>query len=167
MNDWICRFCGGIIRGRARMPVICPRCGLGTFKRVGGGPSSAPHGGPPSSGDGARTAAAQPGVRWPLELSVTCQGKDGKGTPLAGQTGNISRSGLLLTLSQELPPGTVLELTLHTASGPASVDGAVVWVEPPEKRKSSESVRHGVRFTSSTWALSLALRLLLAERRLT
>jgi len=167
MNDWICRFCGGIIRGRARMPVACPRCGLGTFKRAGGGLSSVPHGGSPSSGDGVRAAATQPGVRWPLEFAVTCRGKDGQGAALDGQTGNISRTGLQLTLSRELAPGTVLELTLHTPSGPATVEGAVVWVEPPEKRVSPESIRHGVRFTSSTWSLSTTLRLLLAERRLT
>lgn len=165
MNDWICRLCGGVIRERARMPVTCPRCGLGTFKRVGGGQVSAPHGGSLSSGDPARAVPPQPGIRWPLELAVMCQGKDPQGTPLEGRTGNISRSGLLLTLSQELPPGTALELTLHTAKGPATVEGAVVWVEPPEKRKSAESVRHGVRFTSSTWSLSLALRFLLTEPR--
>jgi len=165
MNDWICRLCGGVIRERARMPVTCPRCGLGTFKRVVRSQVSAPHGGSLSSGDPARTVPLQPGIRWPLELDVMCQGKDGQGTALEGRTGNISRSGLLLTLPQELPPGSVLELTLHTAKGPATVEGAVVWVEPQEKRKSGESVRHGVRFTSSTWSLSMALRFLLAERR--
>ena len=167
MNDWVCRFCGGIIRGRAQMPVACPRCGLGTFKRVGGGSSSTPSSESASSGAGGRAAAPQPGIRWPLEFAVTCRGKDGHGVTLDGQTGNISRTGLQLTLARELPPGTALELTLHTPSGPASVEGAVVWVEPPEKRVSPQSIRHGVRFTSSTWSLSMALRLLLAERRLT
>ncbi len=108
----------------------------------------------------------QPGVRWPLEIVVTCQLKDQAGIPLEGRTGNISRTGLLLNLPQNVPPGTMLDLTLHTANGPVTVGGAVVWVEAQEKRKSVQSVRHGVRFTSSTWSISSALRLLLAERRL-
>jgi hypothetical protein len=60
----------------------------------------------------------------------------------------------------------MLELTLQTAEGPVSVEGAVVWVEKSEGRKSTEWVGHGVRFTTSTWSLSSTLRLLLAERRL-
>ncbi len=166
MNDWICRFCGGIIRGRARLPQACPRCGLSTFKRLKEAQAADSPSGPPAPVDPSPPSPPQAGIRWPLELDVTCRSKGMTGTPLQGWTGNISRTGLLLNLPQELQCGTMLELTLQTAEGPVTVEGAVVWVEKSEGRKSTEWVGHGVRFTTSTWSLSSTLRLLLAERRL-
>lgn len=103
------------------------------------------------------------GVRLPLELSVTCKPKGQTGPPLQGQTGNLSRGGLLLRLPQSLPPDTMVELTLHTPHGPLWAEGAVVWVEPPERRTPGEPIRHGVRFTALGWSTTLSLGLVLAE----
>jgi Tfp pilus assembly protein PilZ len=103
------------------------------------------------------------GVRLPLELSITCQCKGEMGLPLQGWTGDISRGGLLLRLPQVLPPGTVLELTLHTPNEPIAVEGTIVWVEPPERRSTGEPIGHGFRFIAFDGSLSMSLGLLLAE----
>ncbi len=103
------------------------------------------------------------GVRLPLDLAVTCEAKGAGGSPVQGRTENMSRGGLLLRLSQVLPSGTVLELTLHPADGPVTAEGEIVWVEPPEKRTPSEPIRHGLRFTALGWSRSLSLALLLAK----
>lgn len=105
----------------------------------------------------------QAGVRLPLELSVTCQPKGQAGPPLQGQTGNLSRGGLLLRLPQALAPETVVELTLHTPHGPLTAEGTVVWVQPPDQGTPGEPIRHGVRFTALGWSTTLSLGLVLAE----
>jgi c-di-GMP-binding flagellar brake protein YcgR len=105
----------------------------------------------------------QAGVRLPLEVSVTCQPKGRAGPPVQGRTGNMSHGGLLLRLPQVLLPQTVLELTLHTPLGPVTAEGAVVWVEPPERRTPGEPIRHGLRFTVLGWSTSLSLGLVLME----
>jgi hypothetical protein len=105
----------------------------------------------------------QAGLRLPLDLSVTCQPKGSGGTPVQGRTGNMSRGGLLLHLSEPVPPDTVLALTLHTPHGPLTAEGEVVWVEPPERRRSGEPIRHGLRFTVLGWTTSLSLGLFLVE----
>ena len=102
-------------------------------------------------------------VRLPLELAVTCQPKDAGGMPVQGCTEDMSRGGLLLRLSQDVPPGTVLELTLHPAGGPVTAEGEVVWVEPPERRTPGEPVRHGLRFTGLGVSAMMSLGLLLME----
>jgi hypothetical protein len=103
------------------------------------------------------------GVRLPVDLAVTCQPRGEAGPPLQGRTGDLSRGGLLLRLSQALPPGTVLEVTLLPPSGPVTAEGEVVWVDPPYRQTFGEPIRHGVRFTALGWARSLSLALLLAE----
>jgi hypothetical protein len=107
--------------------------------------------------------AQRAGVRLPVDVPVTCQPKAPVGSSLQGRTGNVSRGGLLLRLSQAVPPGTELELTLHPPHGQVKAEGEVVWVEPPEKRAPGESVRHGVRFTALGWSKSLSMALLLTE----
>jgi hypothetical protein len=103
------------------------------------------------------------GVRLPLDISVTCQPRGSPGRPVQGRTGNMSRGGLLLHLSEPVPPETVLELTLHTTHGRLTAEGEVVWVEPPEQRTPGEPVRHGLRFTVLGWSTSLSLGLFLVE----
>jgi len=103
------------------------------------------------------------GVRWPLELSITCQPQDQAGPPVRGRTGDISRGGLLLRLSEALPPGTRLEVTLHAPQEPLTVCGEIVWVEAAESRTPGELISHGLRFTSLGRSLSTALGSLLAE----
>lgn len=103
------------------------------------------------------------GVRLPLELAVTCRAKGQEGSPLQGRTGDISRGGLLLRLPEVVPPGTALEVTLHAPQEPLSLEGAVVWVAPPENRRPGQLIQHGLRFTALGWSLSLSLGYLLAE----
>jgi hypothetical protein len=103
------------------------------------------------------------GVRLPLDLSVTCQPKGREGVSVQGRTGNMSRGGMLLHLSEPIPPETVLEITLHTPQGPLTAEGEVMWVEPPERRRPGEPVRHGLQFTVLGWTTSLSLGLFLIE----
>jgi hypothetical protein len=103
------------------------------------------------------------GVRLPLHLSVTCRPKGQRGVALQGRTGNMSRGGLLVYLPQSLPPGTDLELTLHTPQGPLTAEGEIVWVEPPERRTPGEPIRQGCRLTARGWSTALSLGLLFAE----
>ena len=111
----------------------------------------------------AKGETRQAGVRLPLEIAVTCQPKGQTGLPLEGNTGNLSRGGLLLRLPLMLAPDTVVELTLHTPQGPLSAEGAIVWVDPPERRTPGEPIRHGLRFTVIGWSTTLSLGLVLAE----
>jgi c-di-GMP-binding flagellar brake protein YcgR len=103
------------------------------------------------------------GVRLPLEVPVTCQRKGQAGPPLHGRTGNLGRGGVLLYLPQALPPGTALEVTLHTASGPLTAEGAVVWGAQSEGQPPGEFFRHGLRFTAVSWTTTLSLGLMLVE----
>jgi hypothetical protein len=111
----------------------------------------------------AKGETRQAGVRLPLEVAVTCQPKNQTGLALEGQTGNLSRGGLLLRLPLLLAPDTVVELTLHTPGGPLTAEGAIVWVDPPEQRIPGEPIRHGLRFTVIGWSTTLSLGLVLAE----
>lgn len=103
------------------------------------------------------------GVRWPLDVSVTCRPQDQTGLPVQGRTGDVGRGGLLLRLPETLPPGTRLEVTLHTPQEPLTVLGEVVWVEAAERQLPGNLIGHGLRFTSLGPSLSNALGLLLAE----
>jgi c-di-GMP-binding flagellar brake protein YcgR len=100
-------------------------------------------------------------VRVPVDLPVTCQPRGAEGRALEGRTGNISRGGLLLRLSQELPPGTLVDLTLHGAEGPIQGEGEVVWMDPADQRAPGAPIRHGVRFTAMGWSRAQNLALLL------
>lgn len=102
-------------------------------------------------GDLLRTSEAHvrhAGIRLTSEIVVTCQRKGEAGPPLQGWTGDISRAGLLLRLPTALPPGTMLEVTLHIAGERLTAEGTVVWVEPSQARRPGEPVRHGFRFTA-------------------
>lgn len=103
------------------------------------------------------------GVRWPLDVSVTCRPQGQAGPPVEGRTGDVGRGGLLLRLPETLPPGTRLEVTLHTSQEPLTVLGEVVWVETVERQVPGDLIGHGLRFTSLGHSISEALGLLLAE----
>ena len=102
-------------------------------------------------------------VRVPVDLPVTCQARGSEGRPLEGTTGNISRGGLLLRLSQELPTGTIVDLTLHGTEGPIHGEGEVVWMDPAEQRTPGAPIKHGVRFTAMGWSRAQTLALLLTS----
>jgi hypothetical protein len=108
-------------------------------------------------------ALRQAGLRLPLELPVTCQPKDSAIPSVEGWTGNLSRGGLLVHLPQALPLETEVELTLHTAHGPLTAEGTIVWIDPPEREGASQPFRHGLRFTTIGWSTTLSLGLVLAE----
>ncbi len=101
------------------------------------------------------------GFRFPLDFAVTCHPREPAKPPVQGRIGDLSREGVLLRLAQSLLPGTPLELTLHTARGPLTVEGVIVWGEPTERRAPGKPICHGVRFTSLSWTVSLALGLVL------
>jgi Tfp pilus assembly protein PilZ len=103
------------------------------------------------------------GVRLPMELTVTCQPKDQAGGPFQGTTGDISRGGLLLRLPQVFPPGSELDITLHTPSGPLTVEGTVVWVEAGASGRrwrinSSPRLVHPAVAPGSSWPRLLNIR---------
>ncbi len=104
------------------------------------------------------------GVRLPFELAVTCRRKGQSGPPFPARTRDISRGGALLRLPQVEPPGTALELTLHTRGESLTAEGTIIWAAPPEGRTPSEPILHGLRFTPLGWTSLLALASVLVER---
>jgi hypothetical protein len=104
---------------------------------------------------------ARSGHRLALDIPVSVARRDRPGEVITGRTGNASRGGALLLLPQTLDAGTLVTVRLQTSRDPLRLDAAVVWVDPPEKRRPSEAIRHGVQFVSLDWSTSLALGLLL------
>ena len=100
------------------------------------------------------------GVRMPVDLPVTCLSK-GPGATIRGRTGNVSRGGLRLRLPERLPPRTELDVILHMPTGPVKAAGVIAWAGSPEGQEPGAPIQHGMRFTSLSWASSLALGLLL------
>ncbi len=105
------------------------------------------------------------GGRLPLDVPVTCRHKGRPGSVVKGRTGDVDRGGLLLFLNHKIPPGTPLAVTLHTTKGTVIAEGEVVWAESRDRREAGELSEHGLRFTSPSWTISLALGLLLSEPR--
>ena len=109
--------------------------------------------------------AAHAGQRLPVELRVTCRRKGRPGPSLKGWTGNVNRGGLLVLLPEAVLPGTPLEITIQSNKSKVAVEGEVVWVEPAERRVHGELVKHGLRFTSLDWSVSLVLGVVLTDLR--
>ncbi len=105
------------------------------------------------------------GGRLPLDVPVTCRHKGRPGSAVKGRTGDVDRGGLLLYLTHRIAPGTLLAVTLHTTKGTVVVDGEIVWAASRDGKKAGELSEHGLRFTSPSWTISLALGLLLTEPR--
>ena len=105
---------------------------------------------------------ARLGGRFPLDLPAQCQLKHPPGPSLPGHTGDISRGGALLVLPQAVPVGSVLGVTIRTAAGAATVDGVIVWVDPPPKRAPGAPIRHGMEFVLLDWPTALVLARVLA-----
>jgi len=105
---------------------------------------------------------ARLGGRFLLDLPVQCQLKSPPGPSLPGRTGNISHGGAMLLLPQAVPVGSVLGVTIRTAVGAATVDGVIVWVDPPHKRAPGAPVRHGLEYILLEWPTALVLARVLA-----
>jgi hypothetical protein len=129
-----------------------------------------------------------PRVRLPVDLGVSCRPKRSRREPLQGRVGNISRGGMLLYFEEAVGPGTEVETTLQTVTGPIRVDariiwanlpgspqpifpppayaiaGEIVWVDLPARSTPEQPILHGVQFTSLDWSVSLRLGHLLAEQ---
>ena len=105
---------------------------------------------------------ARLGGRFPLDLPAQCQWKSPPGPSLPGRTGNISHGGAMLLLPQAVPVGSVLGVTIRTAVGAATVDGVIVWVDPPDKRTPGAPIRHGLAFVLLDWPTALVLARVLA-----
>ena len=88
------------------------------------------------------------GIRHPIDLEVTCQRIGGADSPLHGRTGDVSRDGFLLLLPEVVALGTDLAVTLRAPSGPLTVEGKIVWVEPPEIWTPGQPIAHGFEMTS-------------------
>ena len=102
-------------------------------------------------------------VRVPQEIPVTCQIKGQARSPLQGRTGNISRRGLSLHLPLAIPPGSALEVTLHSSHGPLTVEGTIVRVEPLDAQIPGEPIRHGFQFTDISYSTGMTLGRILME----
>lgn len=102
-------------------------------------------------------------ARLPFQVAVTCRPKEQTRMMFQGGTRDVSRGGVLLRLDQVVPPGTVLELTLHSPTWPVTAQGTIVWVAPPEGRTPGGPIGHGLRFTALDWTSALALTRLLVE----
>lgn len=100
-------------------------------------------------------------IRVPVKLAALCRLDGEAGPPLQGETGEISRQGMLLCLPQALPVAAAVEITLPTPRGPLMVQAAVVWVEPPEAQRPGKPIHHGLRFRNLGWTDELTLGLLL------
>ncbi len=111
----------------------------------------------------ALSAPPRAGLRLPIATPAICQAKYPPGPRLQGRTGNISREGLLLLLSEVLAPGTVLAVTLDGPHGPVSLEGVVVWRDMSARAALDDFVRHGVQLTTRDWATALALGRLVGE----
>ncbi len=102
-------------------------------------------------------------VRIPARIPVIYQIKGQPRSLHQGQTENVSRRGLLLRLPLAYPPGTSLEVTLHTPHGHLPAEGTIVRVEPLEAQRPGEPIRHGFHFTDISHATQTTLGRVLAE----
>jgi len=101
-------------------------------------------------------------VRVPLHRPVACRVAGDSIPPLQGQTGEISRSGLSVSLPGRLPEASEVEVTLPTIEGPLRVRAKVVWVAPAGGNP-GEGVHHGLEFRGLNWEDEVSLGLLVAE----
>ena len=98
--------------------------------------------------------------RFPFQCPLTCQGPAG---PVAGETANVSRGGLLLRLTLALPLGTPLGFSLSTPKGAITGTGEIMCVEAPGGPAAGAAIRHGLRFTALGWADTYVLAVLVTD----
>jgi hypothetical protein len=101
--------------------------------------------------------------RFSVHRPITCRVQEGEAGPVDGETGNVSRGGLLLRMTLALPLGTTIAFTLPTPQGAITGTGEVDWVEAPERHAPGEPIHHGFRFTAMGWADACALAVLVTD----
>lgn len=82
--------------------------------------------------------------RFPLRLPVLCESQTALDYRTVGFTHNVSRGGLMLEVSQPLPPGTPASLLVPTGEQNAKAEAVVVWTAE------GDPGRMGMQFTR--WA---------------
>jgi hypothetical protein len=103
------------------------------------------------------------GPRLAFQHPVTCQLPGEQGETVTGETGNVSRGGLLLRLALALPSGSPIAFSLPAPQGAISGAGEINWVGPAGDRAPGEPVRHGIHFTALGWAHAWVLALLVTD----
>jgi hypothetical protein len=108
-------------------------------------------------------AERRSGPRFSLSRPISCRLQAGQPELVDGETGNVSRGGLLLRMSLALPLGTTIAFSLSAPQGAITGTGEVDWVEPPEGHAPGEPIHHGFRFTALGWADACALAVLVTD----
>ena len=125
VSDWVCQFCGNVIRKREHQPHHCPKCSIGVYRQVRSATSSKsespleaaliskltspkPPESVPLPEAPAPARGGQPAKRIrpvaPLEVRLAR-------TPSL-EALNISATGLLVEYARPFPPGSVCEVEL-------------------------------------------------------
>jgi CheY-like chemotaxis protein len=83
--------------------------------------------------------------RHPAEVAVTCvlAAEPATSREVAGCTGNVSLSGLLLLLPEKVAAGTDMHLRMELPEGPVTAKGRVLWQDP--EPTDSGRFEHGIR----------------------
>jgi hypothetical protein len=103
------------------------------------------------------------GPRFSVQRPITCRVQEGLAGPVDGETGNVSRGGLLLRMTLALPLGTTIAFSLPSPHGAITGTGEVDWVEATEGHPPGEPIHHGFRFTALGWADACALAVLVTD----
>ena len=103
------------------------------------------------------------GPRLAFHHPITCQLPGEQAETVAGETGNVSRGGLLLRLALALPPGSPIAFSLSAPQGAITGAGEINWVGAAGGRTTGEPIRHGIHFTAMGWAHAWGLALLVTD----
>ncbi len=132
MSDWVCRFCGTIVRGRINVPHYCVKCGPGKFEHlVSGHEQSSPRNG--SAAPAAVTSAPLPTVYMSRAESRTAKRIKPSEALLVHlswvgplRVVNISATGVLLEHTEPFRPGSIYDVELRRCGQAIRLRGRVV-----------------------------------------
>ena len=80
-------------------------------------------------------------VRFPVAVAVTGKALQFPDRSLRGTVRDIGRGGLMAEFPVTLVPGSLIQFSLNTPSGPIQETGRVIWAA-----KARQAVRHGLAF---------------------
>jgi CheY-like chemotaxis protein len=80
-------------------------------------------------------------VRFPVAVAVTGKALQFPDRSLRGTVRDIGRGGLMAEFPVTLVPGSLIQVSLNTPSGPIQETGRVIWAA-----KARQAVRHGLAF---------------------